>query len=282
MKQAKILIILLGVCILLTTLLSCDSSSNKPSTNTPTRPSTNTPSGNIDQQEKPTEKEPEVTNIYLSKSELDLGIGDTAKLTATVSPGNAKTTLTWSSSDKNIAEVDNQGIVTAKNEGFAVIKVVADNGILAVCNVDVRVKTGSVAGVVTYKYNQYVGNRADVGSIVMLISTSVTSLTELTAFGDVSRQPEGCYATQVDGSGEYRMDDSPVGEYYLIILSENTTSASRDGEKNWGSEIYSLFEEDALSAADINSFLHQVKTTKIVIQDGKVVTFSHDFGYSHS
>lgn len=281
MKQAKILIILLGVCILLTTLLSCDSSSNKPSTNTPTRPSTNTPSGNIDQQEKPTEKEPEVTNIYLSKSELDLGIGDTAKLTATVSPGNAKTTLTWSSSDKNIAEVDNQGIVTAKNEGFAVIKVVADNGILAVCNVDVRVKTGSVAGVVTYKYNQYVGNRADVGSIVMLISTSVTSLTELTAFGDVSRQPEGCYATQVDGSGEYRMDDIPVGEYYLIILSENTTSASSDGEKNWGSEIYSLFEEDALSAADINSFLHQVKTTKIVIQDGKVVTFSHDFGYSH-
>ncbi len=120
----------------------------------------------------------EVNDIFLSKSEIVLGIGETTTLIATISPSNAENTLAWSSSNDDVVSIDNSGKITAKSEGDAVIKVEADNGILAVCNVMVKVKTGSVTGTVTYKYNNFVGHRADTDATVILVPKSVTSLPE--------------------------------------------------------------------------------------------------------
>jgi uncharacterized protein YjdB len=79
-----------------------------------------------------------VTGVTLDQAEIGLGMGNVYTLTATVLPADAKDkTVTWSSSKTAIATVDNDGKVTAKSLGTAVITVTAKNGKKATCVVTV-------------------------------------------------------------------------------------------------------------------------------------------------
>ena len=277
MKFSQLLSAVLTLCLVLALFVACDSSNNIGASTNSTIPGQKV--------ENQTEKSPEVNNIFLSKSELSIGVGEIANLTATVSPGNVKTTLTWSSSDNSVAEVNSQGQVTAKAEGDAVIKVEAPNGVLAVCNVTVKIKTGSISGNVTYKYNNYVGNKPDTGTVVFLISKKVTSLPDSMGYGwtwDVDDY-EGIYATEVDGSGNYILNDIPVGEYYIVLISENTnTGESNAGVRYWGASLYYKFSEEGRKYADSLAFLSKIETESVTISDGKTTSFSHDFGITWS
>jgi uncharacterized protein YjdB len=69
-----------------------------------------------------------VKYVRLTPTEINLSPGKTATLTATVIPENATDrTVTWESSNTNVATVNN-GIVTAKNTGTAVITVKTQDG----------------------------------------------------------------------------------------------------------------------------------------------------------
>lgn len=151
-----------------------------------------------------------VSNIFLSKTELELGIGESFTLIATISPITANVDLQWSSSNETVATVID-GKVTAVSEGSVVIKVEEPNGLLSVCNVTVRIKTGKVTGDVSYKYNNYVGNKPDTGATIFLISKNVKTLPDKIGLG-LSSNTEGVYRTEVDGSGKYTFDRIPVGK----------------------------------------------------------------------
>ena len=70
----------------------------------------------------------DVTGVSLNKTTTTLTVGDTETLTATVSPdGATDKTVTWSSSDTDVATVEN-GVVTAVGSGTANITVTATNG----------------------------------------------------------------------------------------------------------------------------------------------------------
>lgn len=60
--------------------------------------------------------------ISLDKTEVELYIGQTVTLDATVTP-QVSTGLVWESSNPDIADVDNEGLVTAKKPGSAVIRI---------------------------------------------------------------------------------------------------------------------------------------------------------------
>ena len=63
-----------------------------------------------------------VTSVTLDKDRLDLTIGGTAKLTATVMPSDATDkTVTWESSDASVATVDNDGNVKALKGGTSTV-----------------------------------------------------------------------------------------------------------------------------------------------------------------
>ncbi len=68
----------------------------------------------------------DVTGVSLDKNEIALKTGDTAKLTATVTPDNATDkTVRWTSSDETIATVSEDGTITAKKAGTVTITAAA-------------------------------------------------------------------------------------------------------------------------------------------------------------
>lgn len=79
-------------------------------------------------------------SIELSSTEAELSVGDTKQLSATVLPEGESYTITWSSSDSSVAEVDaNTGLVTAKSPGVAKITAkVAGKSLEASCEITVR------------------------------------------------------------------------------------------------------------------------------------------------
>ncbi len=98
------------------------------------------------------QKEPEtiaVTGVMLSKTSVELTEGDSFRLTATVSPGNATDkTIIWSSDNETVAIVSSTGEVVAKVPGIANISVKThDGGMTATCRVTVVSKKISVSGV---------------------------------------------------------------------------------------------------------------------------------------
>lgn len=74
--------------------------------------------------------------IILDKTSITGKFGDTVQLTATVEPDNATDkTVTWSSSDTEVATVSEKGLVTVTGIGKAVITATASNGVSATCSV---------------------------------------------------------------------------------------------------------------------------------------------------
>lgn len=86
-----------------------------------------------------------VSGVSLSKSSLDLYVGETESLAATVAPEDASDkTVSWSSGNSAVASVSN-GKVTANKPGTAVIKVVTnDLSKEAACTVTVKRHAESV------------------------------------------------------------------------------------------------------------------------------------------
>ena len=80
----------------------------------------------------------EVTSIKLDKGSLEIVEGKTVPLKAVVKPTNATyQTLAWSTSDESVVTVSQDGYVTARGVGEAVVSATAVNGVYVVCNVTV-------------------------------------------------------------------------------------------------------------------------------------------------
>lgn len=79
-----------------------------------------------------------VTSVSLNKTSADLLVGETLQLTATVLPDNATDkTVTWTTSNANVASVDN-GLVSALTAGEAVVTA-SSGDFSATCTVNVSV-----------------------------------------------------------------------------------------------------------------------------------------------
>ena len=91
-----------------------------------------------------------VTGITLNNSTLRIKVGGTAQLTATVSPTNASNkSVSWLSSNTNVATVNSNGVVTAVSTGTCTITAKAkdSSGKKATCEVTIfNDKSGTIGG----------------------------------------------------------------------------------------------------------------------------------------
>ena len=102
------------------------------------------------------------TEVVLSDEVLDLVVGESRTLTATVLPENATYhKVTWWSDDESVATVDDQGVVRAVSEGTAVImaETIDDSGVDAICEVTVSTNDPTAANVII---NEIMASNIDV------------------------------------------------------------------------------------------------------------------------
>lgn len=97
--------------------------------------------------------------VVLDKQEAKINIGEQLTLTADVRPATATIKdLTWSSSDMSVATVDQNGVITAVDRGFATITATAHNGVKGTCSIEVYAPvTGITVDRTTLE--MYVGDR---------------------------------------------------------------------------------------------------------------------------
>ncbi len=138
MKNQTKLIAFLSAVILSLGLAACSSSTSESESS----------SSSASESESSSSSVVEVTGISLNQSKVTLDVGDTVTLTATVSPEDVTEdyTITWSTSKKKVASVSDDGVVTAKKEGTAVITA-SVNGYSAECTVTVNAEEVSVTSV---------------------------------------------------------------------------------------------------------------------------------------
>lgn len=182
----------------------------------------------------------EVTSVTLNKATLNLEVGKTGKLTATVLPASATDkSITWSSSKTDVASVSSNGTVTAKKAGTAVITATAVNGKNASCTVTVTGGTtdpnpGQPEAVVSADValrNAGLANRNPSFRLALkhaknvttvrvrfTVDASTVSVTGLNGF-QVLGQPKGSVA-----KGKY------TGEVMLAYLSDGRTAFTQTGE----------------------------------------------------
>ena len=127
-----------------------------------------------------------VQSVILNKTSGDLLVDETLQLTATVNPGYAANkNVTWNSSNSAVAEVDNNGLVTAKSAGTAIITAtsVADNTKTATCTINVVAALSDA----TYHANAFfIENGRYVGFNYSIIRTTERKLRyKATVNGDV-------------------------------------------------------------------------------------------------
>ena len=89
-----------------------------------------------------------IENIALNQTEIDLKRGESGNLIATISPEDTidDKKIVWTSSNETVATVDENGKVTAQNNGTATITAETVNGKKATCLVTVKNMQGDIDG----------------------------------------------------------------------------------------------------------------------------------------
>ena len=90
-----------------------------------------------------------VNSISLDKSNIELTVGHSSTLSATIAPDNATNkSISWTSSNTSVANVNSSGLVSAVAEGSAIITVTAEDGNkTSTCSVTVKSAVVPVIGV---------------------------------------------------------------------------------------------------------------------------------------
>ena len=181
-----------------------------------------------------------VTSISIIP-QMSLYLGQTYTLSATTSPSNAYSVVNWTSSDTNVATVDQSGLVTAKKLGTATITATAKDGsgVSASCDV-------TVTGVESITINKtetsiYVGGTenltatiapSDVINNTLIWSSSDTNVATVDQNGLVTAKKLGTAtitATATDGSGVSALCVVTVTGITNIMLNKSETSIYVEG-----------------------------------------------------
>ena len=136
-------------------------------------------------------------SISLNKQSANLMIGDTLSLTAKVLPENVSTkTVAWSSSNPDVASVNDEGLVTALTTGTAIISATTTDGTVLSDSATIVVSTPISAPSLS------VANYICVNGDIVTVALSLANKQEIGGFQTDFTVPEG-FAVALNSKGKY-------------------------------------------------------------------------------
>ena len=175
-----------------------------------------------------TEVKKEVTGVTLNKSSLNLGVGGSEVLSATVLPADATNKqVTWLSSTPSIATVSQSGVVTGVKEGTTQISVItADGSKTAICSVTVSGQAQTEPGTQTGGIiDPATGKTAAVTFSGMEIELDYTS----TAYNGSDKEP-GVSIQDASGNDLTEDVDYTLDYYNNLTVGKATVIVSGKGK----------------------------------------------------
>lgn len=187
-----------------------------------------------------------VEAVTLDKTEAALGIGETVNLIPTIAPANASDKrVTWSSTNEDVASVDDHGVVTGRTVGTATISAQSiDGGKVASCTVTVEDNI-AVAGI-TLSETEIDINLGGTSQLIATITPenatnkSVTwsstdeSVAAITAPGQVTGRGVGTatiIATTLDGQKTAECKVNVLQPVESITINPNPVNLSVGGSQ---------------------------------------------------
>jgi len=213
-----------------------------------------------------------VTGVKLDKTTHDMFVGETFRLTYTISPAGASNAeVIWSSSNNAVAAVDQSGLVTAKGVGTTVIMVkTKDGGFTALCTINVgRVATAIkldvtslVLNVGEYYYLEATLTPADTTEKTVMYESSDTKVAVVSKKGKITAKKAGacvimaktksgsmayCAVTVMQGVTGLELSENvieiAVGEEYEMEVNIKPKTASNKNV-TWASSNEDVFTVD--------------------------------------
>lgn len=134
----------------------------------------------------------------------------------------------------------------------------------------------TLSGLITYKYNNFVGNRGDTGAIVVAVNTDIHE-PEKYEYNKEIQGENGKYIATVDGKGNYKMTDLPSGNYAIFIVSRNCTGESFKNTE----QLLQEFKDVELAEIKTKTILGLGKSIcfeNIYLKPNETKELSYDFG----
>ncbi len=150
------------------------------------------------------------TSISFPSTAVAVNVGETRQLTPTVLPADAEYTLTWSINDRSVATVSQDGLLTGKSEGYADLKVSADNGVYTMLRIVVSTPSASSVSVTPSSVSLVEGNTGYLSASVYPSSANQsvswtsdnTSVATVSSYGKVTAvSPGSCRITAATSNG---------------------------------------------------------------------------------
>ena len=212
-----------------------------------------------------------LTGLSLPET-AEVGVSRTLQMIPELVPSYAQTTLKWSSSNKDIATADENGLVTGVSEGSCLIYAKSDNGIEASCQL-------TVVELPVYNISDF--KKLVVGSEAML---QFNQAQVLFASGTTAYVRDETGSIMLMGCDELKTNHVLDGVIYVkfnkanqmpqALITDNTDiSALSYGDGDDVKPREAKLED--LSEADYADYL-LLRQTKLVLESGKVWAVSGD------
>jgi len=199
-----------------------------------------------------------VSSVSVSPDDVTIVVNGTEQLTATVLPADADNkNITWSSSDDNIATVDQNGVVTGVIDGTVKIRVTSDenNAIFAEADVEIgelipqAVSINLINGMTLDAFKTQRAGKIEIGEVL----TMEVSYSNITEYGGGYGRVVVRYAINNGGTAvgpNLNINNVPVGAAE-ITETVNYTVANHNTGNSSETAVLQIFA--ALNFGNINS-----------------------------
>ena len=215
------------------------------------------------------------TSLALDQSLVTLNGGEQVQLKALVEPEDASSSVSWTSSDNNVATVNANGVVTAVGAGEAMITAATLDGSGLTAQCVVRVYSTSVQGDNVLMMPLTVNAESGMNVVLPVAMRNVAGISAVQC--DIFL-PEGIELAQEDGNYLIDVNKERLANSHVMNVRRLSSGAVRVLITSPVAEAFNgndgeLFELNLNVASGVEDGAYPVSLTKVVMADVNALTY---------